>query len=77
MTPASQRARWLMNAIFNHFSGGIFCGGLANTCGIAGTVSQQGHSYVITHHTTANNGGETGYKLAFLQLPCNSNHDVL
>jgi len=60
----------------SQYSGGIFCEGLAATCGVAGTVAQQGHQYVVTHHTTTTaNAGETGYKLAFLQVPCNSNHD--
>ena len=65
-----------MKAIFYHFSGGIFCEGEGTTCAVAGTVAQQGHQYVINHHTTDQVTDETGYKLAFLQVPCNSNHDV-
>jgi len=63
--------------VTSQFSGGIFCEGLGITCGVAGTVAHQGHQYVVNHHTTTTaNAGETGYKLAWMQLPCNSNHDV-
>ena len=41
--------------------------------GTGGTVATQGHTYVIEHATRRiDQTGELGFKIAYLQLPCNS-----
>ena len=66
----------LFVTVLYSFSGGIFCEKLAATCGNTGTIGSvevTGHTYVVTHHSTGNdNTGELGFKLAFMQMPCNN-----
>jgi len=63
------------------FSGGIFCDGLALTCGITattdgtqgGAVYRSGgiNGFILTHGVTAiNTAAGLGFKLSFNQLPC-------